>query len=420
MATELKKEPRLSRGKKCIYCGKELPKEASWCPFCEKEQQGAKKIKTPARLRRWIMLCAALLVLCGIGAFALHLYHRPRIYEGGVSAAYTIGGKEFNVYLSFQEKAYALGEPMEELSIKLPNGRNGAAQSQLFAGTADHPEVQEEFAAQIASCTVTAQPQDSAQPVEVYEPIPKEKSGLAAAWKSDIAYFPETGTNRICWEIVMKNGDTIRLFQTITCELQPSVTYHYEDTPMNSIEEVQALIDKTAAEDPDTVLNLYLPPVTYEGGLVMDKMTAILYGSAEGDAQTTFTDTMRINTRKPDIAAFYEIVFQGEGGTGIISTDALQIGGCVFTGWDIGIDAAQGSWVSVNSSAFVGNKVGFRINSEKSTDSNPVYEKVALAENEIGLQVIKVPGDTPLTFTETILDNNQTDAEDPAGLVTIS
>ena len=89
-------------------------------------------------------------------------------------------------------------------------------------------------------------------------------------------------------------------------------------------------------------------------------------------------------------------------------------------GWDIGIDAQNGSWAAVSNAAFVGNRIGFRFDSNKSTFSNPTYENVVFAENETGLQVVNVPSNTTLNFFGTVFDNNETDVDDPKGLVQLS
>ena len=407
--------------KKCIYCGKELPDQASWCPFCEKEQQEVKEVPVPSRRRRKIIgFTAAAILLCACGIW-IYMRHSPKVYEGGAKVLYKIDGKDCSVFLSFRSDAYKTGKETAELIDRVRQGNTSAIPSQLYAWSAEDPDIQDAFASRVKSCTVSANPEKGASAVQINGPDPADGNAAGPAWAADIVYGPDTGTNTLCWEVTMKNGDILRLYQTVTCELQPVIEYHYEDMPMDTLEEVSALIEKAALEeDPDALLELYLPPVTYEGELVLDQRTAILYGSEEDGKKTTFTGTVRVKTRIPALAEFYELEFQGNGGTAIISTDALRVQACLFQGWDVGIDMEDGAWVSVSNAAFVGNQVGFLFNSHSCTFSNPNYENVVFAENDIGLQIKSVPKDIGLNFIGTVFDGNETDVDDPKGLVQLS
>jgi hypothetical protein len=279
--------------------------------------------------------------------------------------------------------------------------------------------MQSAFTEQMGSCTVTASPEDGAQVAEIVGPHLGEEAGNAAA-SADIVYWPETGTNTLCWEITMKNRDVIRLYQTVECKLQPVVTYHYEETPMDTIEELQAVLDQAEKEAPDTLVELYLPPVTYEGGFEMDTNAVLLYGSEEDGARTTFTDTVTVSTRVPYMAEFYNLEFAGDGGYGIISTEALSLRNCLFTGWDVGVDVRVGGWVSASETSFVKNGTGFRIDSTESSYFNPAYENLVFTENETGMEVRNIPNDGELDLYGTVFDSNKTDLEDPDGRVILA
>ena len=408
--------------KKCIYCGQELPADASWCPYCEKAQDQTEEVKTPVRKRRLLIACTAFVLLLVTGGILLYRYHSPKVYEGGSSLDYRINGKNCRVLLSFDSDAGLTGNSMDQVTGQELPGNASAFPSQLFAWSADDPAIMDAFISEVESCQVTAKPQDGAAAMDVYGPVLGSESGFSnAAWKADIVYSTDCATNIICWEIRMKNRDILRLYQTITCEALPCIDYHFEDTPMETVEQISALIKKTAEEEtPETVLRLFLPPVTYEGTLVMDERTAVLFGSEEDGKKTTFTDTIEIRTRKPMIAEFYDLEFQGDGGTGIISRDALRLQACLFTGWDIGVDAQEGAWVSINNCAMVGNGTGFRFDSHLSTFSNETYENVVFAENGIGMQICNVPGNATLQFYGTVFDANTVDLEDPKGRVNLN
>ena len=72
----------------------------------------------------------------------------------------------------------------------------------------------------------------------------------------------------------MKNGDTISLSTRLTIEKLPAVTYRAEDTPMETTEELQELLDSINEEvSSDTPVYLYLPAVTYDGDITFGDHT---------------------------------------------------------------------------------------------------------------------------------------------------
>ena len=254
--------------KKCVYCGRELPEQASWCPYCEKEQKEPQVIYAPAghRKTKMFIVCAVVAVLLlGMYSYATWRRHEPKVYEGGSQVDYMIDGKEIRVFLCFANSKVAKGVSEEARENKLPPGETAAFPSLLSAWSDGNPEINTLFADQVASVKVTALPEADSGNVTIYGPDPGAQREFDAAWVCDVVYDSDTGTNRICWEISMKNGDVLRLYQSVTCLPLPSIVYHYEDTPMETVEEISALIERTAAEDPDAVLTLYLPPVTYTG-----------------------------------------------------------------------------------------------------------------------------------------------------------
>ena len=360
------------------------------------------------------------LILCAC-VLAVRLNHSPKIYEGGAEVSCRLGKKDFRLYLSFRSGAGQTGESMESNTVRIREGGTAAVPSFLFVKSGEDENAADSFLEQVESCTVTVSPEDGAQEMEVSGPHSTEGINTEAVRSADIIYFPGAGINTICWEIRLKNRDTVRLHHTLECRVQPVKAYYYEDTPMNTVEELNALIEKASAEVPeDAVLELYLPPVTYEGPLTMDTRTANLYGCEEEGKKTVFTDTVTVQTREPYPAEFYSLEFRGDGGCGIRCSEGLRTEYCLFTGWDIGVDVNNGGWISVRNSAFVGNGTGLRFDSESSTYASPNYENVVFAENETGMDIMHVPGDRELNFINPVFDNNQTDFTDPGGRVKIS
>ena len=405
--------------KKCIHCGAELAQDAAWCPYCEQSQTEAKPVTFPAR-HRWRMICGLLGVLIlGVVLLTGALFRKPKVYEGGAEVLYSLNGNDCRVLLAFSGNMLLYGKSQAEISFREPAGSNSAIPSQLSVLSDHDPDTAAAFLEQIESCTVTAQPEDGAETVGILGPEPGEKTGFPGDLKADILYSPSTGTNLITWEIKMKNKDILRLHQKITCELLETIEYHYEDTPMNSVEEINALIEKTGEESPDAVLILYLPPVTYEGKLTMNTRTATLIGTEEDGKKTTFTDTLEINTRTPGIAELNQIEFVGDGGTGIIATEALVMQACAFFGWDTGVEVKEGGWANLTNAAFVNNGTGFLCNTKSSTFYNGIFENIVFAENNIGLQIVHTPGERSIELVNPVFDGNKTDYDDPNGILKI-
>lgn len=377
-------------------------------------------MKTPVRHRRYILGCAAVLVLLGVIAFALYGLHRPKVYEGGASVMYPVGGEEAKLLLSFSGRGGETGEAMEEQMVKVMPGDGGGALDRLYVYSEQDAGIRDAFLDLVESVTVSAKPEEGAMSVELSEPVKGSDAGGNFAYRAQIGYYEGTGTNRICWEIRMKNKDVIRLENRLICQEYEVEEYSFQDTPLETLEQLQALLDRINADTPaDTVVTIQLPAVTYEGGLDFDKRAVILYGSVENGKKTTFTGTVRVNTREPYMAEFYDLAFEGDGGAGIISTDALYLTGCDFTGLDTGVQAKEGSWVYLQHCTFENNGIGFEFDSRRSTFSADGYSNNIFRNNEIGVRVIRTPGDTAFSFTESTFEGNGTDVEDPNGLVTI-
>ena len=85
--------------------------------------------------------------------------------------------------------------------------------------------------------------------------------------------------------------------------------------------------------------------------------------------------------------------------------------------WDVGVDVQDGGWASIQNAAFVGNGTGFRFDSKECTYSNPDYENLVFAENELGLDIRNVPGGMQLTLIDPVFDANVEDFSDPKGLL---
>lgn len=137
-------------------------------------------------------------------------------------------------------------------------------------------------------------------------------------------YQEMTGTsacadNEIVWTLRMKNGDVVTVKQGVTFGAKTVVEYHWEDTPMNTAAELQALLDDiTAAAKAEEAVYLYLPAVTYDAPVSVDSPMTLV-GHQEG---TTFSTTLTANATEQDdwtepMVKLRSLTFSGAGGTGV-------------------------------------------------------------------------------------------------------
>lgn len=131
------------------------------------------------------------------------------------------------------------------------------------------------------------------------------------------------------------------------------------------------LIDFDAARTNEAdQICLYLPPVTYQGGLVLKERSVSLYGSTGSDgARTAFTGpTLAAYIR--GIHAFNDIGFLGGVlgiGIEVPGKAKLHLTGCQVSGWETGVQARENVWVNAGETTFADNGVGLHFNAGGNT-----------------------------------------------------
>jgi hypothetical protein len=268
--------------------------------------------------------------------------------------------------------------------------------------------------------SVTAEminPDDSISPMSCTEPAYSGSSPDAAM----IVRIDSTGASgeaELVWTLKMINGDTIYLRQMEIMHVIESVSYYHEEVPMDTLEELQALlyeIEETV--EPSVVVRIYLPPVTYEGGIIMENRPVNLYGSAEGEARTTFTDTCRIASGRSNgqgqICYIEDINFAGDnsGAIGVSASGRVWLTNCVVSGWKTGLLGYGYAWVNTTSSIFEDNGIGFHFNSIGGGVTHTRFDDNAFINNETGILLENVPTDVSLSFPGTRFSRNGTDID---------
>lgn len=402
--------------KKCVKCGQPLPENASFCPHCTAVQTEKKAVKTPRRWKKKALIGLGVLILLAAAGTAVALYHRPQHYEGGAQITYQDGGKSYKVLLTFSEGDGLTGHAQGERTDTMAEGMDSAVPCQLYALDSETGELAgEAFADQVESCIVDTKPTEDSLKMEFIEPMYNE--GFPnAVYVSDINFTSDSGTNDILWTLNMKNGDTISLSTRLSIEKLAAVTYFADDVPMETTEELQALLTSIEEEVPSgTPVYLHLPAVTYDGDITFGDYTWGIYGSAEGDNVTTFTGTVSMKGMNGNYADINRVDFRGESGIGLNAYCLVLLTECSFDGWDTAAIAQNGAWVNAVSCTFTNNETALKFNSTSAYGTSAVYGDNLFAGNGTAVSIDSLPGNEVLDFIGSTFSGNDIDIENKAG-----
>ena len=401
--------------KKCVKCGQSLPDNASFCPHCTAIQNEKTEIKVPRRWKKKALTAVAALVLLAVAGVAISVHHRPQTYEGGAQITYEDKGRLYKVLLTFSQGDGVTGHAQGERTDTLSEGMDSALPCQLYVLNQETGELAwEEFTEEVEFCRVDVKPGENSQKVEYIEPVHNE-SFPDAAYVSDIYYPADSGTNDILWTLTMKNGDTISLSTRLTIEKQAAVTYFSEDTPMETTEELNALLTSIEEEVPsETPVYLHLPAVTYEGDITFGNHVWGIYGSTEGDAVTTFTGTVSMKGLNGNYAEITGADFQGDSGTGLNAYCLVLLSYCSFDGWDTAVVAQNGAWVNATDCNFTNNTTALKFCTSTAYGTAPEYLNNTFTGNGTAVCIEKLPGTEVLDFAGSTFSGNDIDIDNKA------
>ncbi len=404
----------------CRNCGAELPEGAAFCPHCETALVEKRAVGRPHLWRRKTLgVGLALLAVFSLVAWAVAAGrnapppHEPQSYDGGAELLYESDGGAYHLLLSFDIVDW-IPEARAELAFSVAPRETGIRNyeempARLYAYREESRETcREEFLALVESCTVEAVPAESARAMRCTQPE-EDRSSPYVVLGSAIDYEPGDGSNDICWTLTMKNGDTIRMSQRLTIGETPVLTYRPEDTPLETAEELQALLDEIAetVTDRETEVRIFLPAVTYDEPILM-RRACWLYGAEEGE--TTFTRSMLIQGEGELRVMLQDLTFAGSGSaTGLASRESVILSGCTFKDWDIGVSAQETAWINGELCTFRGNGVGLLLNSPNARFVNICFGRNRFEDNGTGLHIEALPGDWTLDLSKTVFSGNGTD-----------
>lgn len=398
--------------KKCGNCGAELPEGASFCPHCTQSQVERAEVKPPRLWRKKTLyaLLGALVLI--VAAMAVFLPHRPKTFEGGASVTYTDKDGTYALLVSTFLDEISNNQPQEKRSISFSVDEQSCLLDYLGVYQDGKLVEPEGFLAKVERCTLEASPNENGT-LEIIGPVYDEMYAPSVL-EADVIFTGASGTNELVWTLTMKNGDTIRL--THTLEVLPLVhqTYTAENASLGTTEDLKALLDRIDQEVPaDTIVDIYLPPVTYTGDLEISSRAVNLYGCSDGSGRTAIQGSLTVSTHTPAYVTLRNLDFVGSGGTGLSASASTNIWGCSFTGYDIGAAVKDGGMIGVEECAFRDNGIAFSYDTQHYSFFKTGFPSCRIEGNDIGIQFVRLPGASPLDFCGTVFSGNRIDIENP-------
>ena len=407
----------MNQQKICPHCGAQLPDMASFCPHCAQSVTQRREFRPPRRLPRRVLRGALLVLVLGTLALSAYLYTRPKVYDNGTAEViYTDDDGSYQLLLNYFGDRF---QPMTDYSEELEEGTTSNKPSRLFINHMDTGvNAKEVFLRKVEAINVELlRGGDSLEPWQYTQPQASDYD-LEAASRSILTYTDRSGDMELRWTIRMKNGDTIRLYQRMALGVVPTRHFYPEDVPMDTMDDLQALVDQVNETiTSDVIVYIHLPAVTYEGSLLLEQRSMNLIGSEGPDGvRTTFTGTLQATAQNGYICQFQNLCFTGDGeGVGVSASARINFNHCQFAGWRTGVLCYGSSWVNIKDSVFEDNTVGFHFNSTSDNRNDHMYSGNLFRRNGTAVLLESVPGDQALYFEGTRFSRNGADIDNRCG-----
>ena len=402
----------------CPHCGAQLPEGASFCPHCAQSVKEREEVSPPGHMTRRA-LAGALIVLAVLAlAVTLWLRTRPRVYDNGTAEVlYTHGGVTYQVLAGWMDDRFnpanQVYQPVDDVDMLY------TFPMCLYTNHSESgANARDEFMEQVERVTAAFVETDSEElPWYCDEPIPREDYVPEAALVSSIHFHAGSGKGTLRWTVEMKNGDVIRLCQTMESQVMERYLFTPENTPLDTVEEVQALLDsleELTGGEALTVVEIHLPPVTYDGGITIPR-DVNLYGAEEG-GRTTFTGPIHIEpSRNTGLSWIYNLDLVGSGeGVGFSSSGRAFLQGCRFDRWRTGV-LMQDNLVSAWDCTFENNEVGLHFNADTGSFSDDRYMGDVFRNNGTAVLLERIPSEEALSFPESVFSGNGADIDNRCG-----
>ena len=422
--------------KKCPHCGAPLAQDASFCPHCTATLAQRRVIALPRaghRRIRWLLLAA---VIAAAAAAVVLWLSRPGgtppedtadkedaaqaaadPYLAACQTYYTgADGREYHVFTAVTPSIEGRTDPVGYRSELIPAGGTVDFPATVMvedAVTQDYAA--EDFAALLDSWDVSVTAPEGVSRVKLWdaeEETPESPALLYRRLRAD----PTCTHNEVVWTLRMKSGDVLHLTMTVEFEEQQALRITPEDAPLDTAQELQALLDQLAQEyDADTSITVELPDVTYDAPVSVG-CAVTLKGSGTAFAAPVTLAPLSDTERCHAYVRFSEVSFEGDGGgTGVTARAPTYLENCRVTGWDVGALAVNGGWVYLHGGYIGGNGVGARYDSAYSNSYTYTIRRIAFLNNTTALELLCLPPNSYAALDDCRFRGNGTDVYNPGG-----
>lgn len=341
----------------------------------------------------------------------------PDPYLAACQTYYTgADGREYHVFTAMTPNPYDPTTPVGYCCRLIPDGSgNDFPATVMVQDATTQEDCPEDFAPLLDSWDVTVSAPEGVGRVSLREAELETADTPALLYRR--LWGDNTCThNEIVWTLRMKNGDVLILTQTIELLPQEVRTYSTADTPLDTAEQLQALLDDIAgACDADTSVTVYLPEVTYDAPITVG-CAVELVGSG-----TTFTAPITVAPLKNTdltraFVRFRQINFTGDGsGTGITAAAPTYLEESRVTGWAVGGEAVTGGWLYLRGSHVADCGVGIRYNSAYSSSYTYFADKMTFVQNGTALELLCMPPRAYAVLEDCRFRGNDVDVANPGG-----
>lgn len=424
----------MSKKKYCIRCGEPLPLEASFCPRCTASQMARQSVEPPragGRRRRTAWLCgAAALVLAAALTGGLLLRPDEPVPEEDTQPSGLTGtlqedtcqtyyegadGRLYHVFACFSPQPDGGAFPASHREELLPADEPGTSPLCLFVEDAEDraADVRDAFRELLRGHTVEAVAAEGSDACVIHEET--DSYGDAGALLAHEHQVTSACTyNDIIWTLYMKNGDEIQLTMTVEFEEQTTLYFGQQDAPLDTAQELQALLDRLAQEyDADTAITVELPGVTYDRPITVG-CAVTLRGTGTVFAAPVTVSPLADTKRAIACVHFQETAFTGGGvGTGITAGAPTYLENCRVTGWEVGTLAVSGGWVYLYEGYVGGNDVGARYDSAYSSSYTYTIRRIDFMSNGTALELLCMPPRAYAVLEDCRFRGNDVDVANP-------
>ena len=422
--------------KKCPHCGAPLAQDASFCPHCTATLAQRRVIALPRaghRRSRWLLLAA---VIAAAAAAVVLWLSRPGgtppedtadkedaaqaaadPYLAACQTYYTgADGREYHVFTAMTPSIEGRTDPVGYHSELIPAGGTVDFPATVMvedAVTQDYAA--EDFAALLDSWDVSVTAPEGVSRVKLWdaeEETPESPALLYRRLRAD----PTCTHNEVVWTLRMKSGDVLHLTMTVEFEEQQALRITPEDAPLETAQELQALLDRLAEEyNADTSITVELPDVTYDAPVSVG-CAVTLKGSGTAFAAPVTVTPLSDTERCHAYVRFSEVSFEGDGsGTGVTARAPTYLENCRVTGWDVGALAVNGGWVYLHGGYIGGNGVGARYDSAYSNSYTYTIRRIDFLNNTTALELLCLPPNSYAALDDCRFRGNGTDVYNPGG-----